>query len=123
MWDMRRSIDPDVFPRRRIVVQFEYPDAPRGARNWWLVSEKGQVDLCLDDHGYEIDIVIRCSLKAMSEVWICQRGFNNAVSQGDIAVLGDARLARKLQSWLRSSGLATLGSQPGSPQLAWQPGG
>lgn len=29
MWDMRRSIDPAIFPTHRVVVQFEYADAPK----------------------------------------------------------------------------------------------
>jgi hypothetical protein len=33
MWDMRRTVDPAVFPGHRIVVQFEYPDAPKGERD------------------------------------------------------------------------------------------
>jgi len=120
MWDMRRSIDPGVFPRQRIVVQFEYADAPRGAQHWWLVSEQGQVDLCLDDRGYDVDIVIRSPLKAMTEVWICQRDFDDAVSKGDIKVMGDKKLTRKLRGWLRASGLASLGAQGQPPQLHWQ---
>ncbi|MCJ7558595.1 MAG: helix-turn-helix transcriptional regulator [Gammaproteobacteria bacterium] len=122
MWDMRRSIDPGVFPQRRIVVQFEYADAPSGAQRWWLVSEQGQVDLCLDDRGYDVDIVIRSSLKAMTQVWICQRGFNDAVRQGDIKVIGDKKLTGKLQAWLRASGLASLGARGETPELRWQTG-
>lgn len=47
MWDMRRSVNPAIFPKHRIVVQFEYPDAQKGGRVWWLVSENGEIDLCL----------------------------------------------------------------------------
>ena len=120
MWDMRRSIDPEVLPGHRVVVQFEYADAPRGAQHWWLVAEQGQVDLCLDDRGYEVDIVIRSSLKAMTEVWICQRDFDDAVSNGYIQVMGDKKLTRKLQGWLRASGLSSLGARGEAPQLHWQ---
>jgi len=38
MWDMRRTVDASIFPDHRVVVQFEYADAPKGARDWWLVS-------------------------------------------------------------------------------------
>lgn len=110
MWDMRRSVDPSIFPSHRVVVQFEYPDAPEGARNWWLVSEGRELDLCLNDHGYDVDIMITCTLKAMTEIWICERTFNEAVSKGDIVVRGNQRLANKLQDWLRSSPLSKLGS-------------
>ena len=122
MWDMRRTVDPTIFPSYRIVVQFEYPDAPEGARNWWLLSENGEIDLCLKDPGYDIDIVIQCSLKTMTEVWTCQQRFNDVVKKGDIKVMGDSKLTKKLQDWLRSSPLSKLGSLGELPKLAWDIG-
>ena len=122
MWDMRRSVDPAVFPTRRIIIQFKYPDAPRGARAWWLISEKGEIDLCLSDPGHEVDIIIQSSLKTMTEVWVCQRPFRAAVKAGDINVKGDSRLTNKLQDWLRASMLSRLGSLAEIPELAWNLG-
>jgi DNA-binding HxlR family transcriptional regulator len=119
MWDMRRTVDPAVFPKHRIVVQFEYPDAPKGERDWWLVSENGEIDLCLKNPGYEINILIKCSLRTMSAVWVCQQHFRDAVKKGEIKVLGDSRLTSKLQEWLRSSPLARLGTVDELPELAW----
>jgi DNA-binding HxlR family transcriptional regulator len=119
MWDMRRSVDATLFPDERIVVQFEYPDAPQGARDWWLVSEHGAIDLCLNDPGHEVDVMIKASLKAMTAVWICERKFNDAVKTGDIQVMGAPRLTARLQDWLRSSALSRLGSQAKIPELNW----
>jgi len=111
MWDMRRSVDAAMFPGERIVVQFEYPDAPKGARDWWLVSQDGEIDLCLTDPGHEVDVMIKTSLRAMTSVWICDRLFDDAVKTGDIQVMGRPRLTSRLQDWLRSSALSRLGSQ------------
>ena len=119
MWDMRRTVDPAVFPSYRVVVQFEYPDAPKGERDWWLVSENGEIDLCLNNPGYDVDIMIKCSLKTMTEIWICQQPFRDAVKKGDIKVLGDSKLTSKLQDWLRTSPLARLGSVDKLPELKW----
>jgi DNA-binding HxlR family transcriptional regulator len=120
MWDMRRSVDATLFPGERVVVQFEYPDAPQGARDWWLVSENGEIDLCLSDPGHEVDVMIKASLKAMTAVWICERKFNDAVKTGDIQVMGAPRLTARLQEWLRASALSRLGSQAKIPELNWQ---
>lgn len=119
MWDMRRTVDPSVFPSHRVVVQFNYVDAPAGNKTWWLVSDGGEIDLCLNDPGYEVDIMIGCTLKVMSEIWICERTFNHAVSKGDVTVKGEPKLARKLQDWLRSSPLAQLGALNSPPMLVW----
>lgn len=120
MWDMRRSVDPAIFPKRRIVVQFEYPDAPKAARNWWLVAENGAIDLCLNDQGFDVDIMIKSSLKAMTEVWVCQKRFRDTVKNGDIKVTGDSKLINKLQDWLRSSPLSRLGTLENLPELVWK---
>lgn len=108
---MRRNVDPAVFSEKRVVVQFKYPDATPGATDWWLVSDGGEIDLCLHDTGFEVDILNRCSLSVMTEIWTCRRLFDDAVRCGDVDVKGDAALANQLQAWLRASGLATLGEQ------------
>lgn len=120
MWDMRRSVNPDVFPTHRIVLQFEYADASKGATDWWLVSEDGDVELCLNEPGDEVDIVIKSPLATMTAVWTCQITFNDAVREGKIKVFGDAKLATKLQDWLQSSALSRLGSLGDLPNVKWQ---
>ncbi|WP_020683213.1 winged helix-turn-helix transcriptional regulator [Marinobacterium rhizophilum] len=119
MWDMRRTVDSAVFPKQKVVIEFEYNDAPEGARHWWLVCENNEIDLCLTDNGYDVDCLIKCSLKTMTAVWICEYSFNEAVKKGDIKVLGNPDIARKLQDWLRSSGLARLGSMNALPEINW----
>ncbi|RDH85752.1 MAG: transcriptional regulator [endosymbiont of Galathealinum brachiosum] len=119
MWDMRRSVDATQFPEHRVVVQFEYPDAPKGARDWWLISENNHIDLCLNDPGHEVDLIIRSSLATMTAIWTCQLELNIAVNKGDVNVLGDPELAKNLQAWLRSSLLSHLGTQDKLPSLDW----
>lgn len=120
MWDMRRSINPAVFPKYRVVVQFGYPDAPKGLKDWWMVSEEGEVDLCLNDPGHEVDIVINCALKTMTSVWICEESFRGAVKKGRIEVLGNSKLIKKLQEWLCASPLSTLGTMEEAPEIIWE---
>lgn len=120
MWDMRRSVDVRKFPERKVVVQFEYPDAPKGANLWWLISENGKVDLCLNDPGFEVDIVINCSLAVMTSIWTCQSDFDQAVKNRQIKVLGDQKLANNLSLWLCSSLLSKLGTLDEIPQLNWK---
>ena len=119
MWDMRRSVDPAIFPKHRVVVQFEYPDAPEGARNWWLVSDGEDIDLCLSDHGYDVDIMVICSLKVMTKIWVCESTFNEAKDKGDVVIRGDTKLTKNLQDWLRSSSLSRLGTLETLPKLDW----
>jgi len=120
MWDMRRSVDTSKFPSRKIVIQFEYPDAPTGAKLWWLIAEQGKVDLCLNDPDFDVDLVIQCSLATMTAIWTCQMNFDEAVKNRQIKVLGDNVLMKNLSSWLCSSLLSKLGTLDEMPQLNWQ---
>ena len=101
------------------MVQFEYPSAPKGARDWCLIFENGEVDLCLKDRGYDVDILIKCPLKAMTEAWICKKTLNESVSKGDIVIMGKTKLTKNLQKWLRASALSHLGSLGVNPLLDW----
>jgi len=120
MWDMRRSVNPDAFPKHRIVVQFEYPDASEGANEWWLVSENGGVELCLNEPGGDVDVVVRSPLAAMTAVWTCQTTFEDAVKKGDIKAFGDEKLTQRLPEWLQASALSQLGSSGKAPEVDWK---
>jgi DNA-binding HxlR family transcriptional regulator len=119
MWDMRRSVDTGIFPEHRIIIQFEYPDAPEGNKNWWLVSENREIDLCKDDPGFDVDVLITCSLKTMTAIWTCQRKFNDAIRNKEVDVKGPKALTKDLQSWLCSSLLSKLGTITTLPGLDW----
>lgn len=110
MWDMRRTVDATRLPAGRVVVRFHYPDAPRGAREWWLICERGQTDLCLEDPGHEVDVEIVAPLRVMTSVWTCQLPFHVAERRGEVKVFGNSDLRRRLPQWLRASYLSQLGA-------------
>jgi hypothetical protein len=109
MWDIRRGVDAEQFPDERVVVQIMFTDAPGGWSDWWLISEDRDVDLCLEDPGHEVDLCIRCRLKALTAVWLCQRTLQEAERAGDLEVLGNPELRKQLPLWLQGSPLARLG--------------
>lgn len=111
MWDMRRSVEPCHFSSANVVVQFEFPDAGPGERYWWLVSNDHETDLCLEDPGHEVDVLVRAPLQVMTSVWICETRFSDAVRKGLIEVIGPASLREQLPQWLQASALSRLGEQ------------
>jgi hypothetical protein len=111
MWDIRRGVKSDCFPSKRVVVEFTFTDGPKGMRQWWLVSEAGTVDLCLENPGHEVDLVISSTVKALTSVWMSGMSMQDAVTQGEIVVLGPVNLRQLLTSWLQGSPLARLGAE------------
>ncbi|MBP7001802.1 helix-turn-helix domain-containing protein [Amaricoccus sp.] len=114
MWDMRRWLNPAPLPPGRRTIHFLYPELPESRRNWWLVvDETGDVDLCNADPGFEVDLMVTGPLRSMTAVWMGLAKMQQEVSAGRIALDGDARLARSMQTWLGLSPFA-----PGDRRVA-----
>jgi DNA-binding HxlR family transcriptional regulator len=107
MWNMRRNLDPDPMPRRRIVVQFIYGDLPPTQRNWWLIVEPGKdVDLCSIDPAHDVDLYVTADLRAMTKAWMGHSSMSAEITAGTIILTGDKELARNFDTWIGASSLA-----------------
>lgn len=106
MWDMRRHLDPTPLPEKRCTVQFEYPELEAARQRWWLVIDKGMVDLCLVDPGHEIDLAVTGSLRAMTAIWMGLSTVAKEVEAGALDLAGDPVIARSMQIWLGLSPFA-----------------
>lgn len=106
MWDMRRWLRPEPMPPTRSTVQFRYPELEEARRDWWLIVESGAVDLCREDPGHEVDLLVTASLRAMTSVWMGLSALKDEVESGVIQLDGDPRLARAMGQWLGLSPFA-----------------
>ena len=108
MWDMRRHLNPIPMPDRRCTIHFLYPELAEPDQRWWLVVEKGAVDLCSIDPGYDVDLLISGSLRSMTAVWMGMVPLTEEVSAGRLHLDGDRRLARTVGDWLGLSHFAGM---------------
>jgi DNA-binding HxlR family transcriptional regulator len=107
MWDMRRSLNPTPLPRRQCCIQFSYSDVSASQQNWWLlVSSTGMVDLCNADPGFDIDILVSGSLRAMTSVWMGVSTIKTETASGSLDVSGEPAIAAAMQEWLGLSAFA-----------------
>ncbi|HEY4254611.1 MAG TPA: helix-turn-helix domain-containing protein [Roseomonas sp.] len=106
MWDMRRHLNPQPLPRRRCTVQFLYPELLPARRDWWLVIDRGDVDLCSVDPGFEVDLFVSGPLRSMTAVWMGLTTVQREVAAGRLELLGDAAVASSMQQWLGLSPFA-----------------
>ena len=114
MWDIRRFIRLDQFPpSRRVVIHFALSDAPSRERRWWLVVEEGAADLCRDDPGHELTLIVEATVRALTEVWTGDSDAQTELAARRIRVIGPDRDARRLWTWLgRSMFAATRAAAP-----------
>lgn len=104
MWDVRRFARVEEFPDdRRVVIHFHFTDARRGERKWWLVAENGTVDLCRDDPGHELTLIVESSVRALTEVWTGDSSPEVEMAAGRIRLMGAERDKRRLWRWLGRS--------------------
>jgi len=107
MWDMRRNLDPNPMPKRRSVIQFQYPGLPAGQRSWWLlVDPDGGVDLCSIDPGFDVDLYVSTDLRTMTAIWMGLDTVRNALRTERMLLTGDRQLAANIETWLGLSPFA-----------------
>lgn len=108
-WDLHRRLNVDRLPLRRVVVRFDLRGVPRGQpgrKTWWLVLKRPDVDLCLKDPGYEVDLTVGADLAALTRVWLGAEGLNDALRTGRIELDGPRDLVRAFPGWLGLSAFA-----------------
>jgi hypothetical protein len=94
----------DEVPRGRcVVIQFRFPDARAGERRWWLVVDQGSADLCRDDPGHELTLVVESSVLALTEIWTGDSKPATEVAAGRLKVSGAGPNDARLWRWLGRS--------------------
>jgi len=107
MWDMRRGLRFDPPPTRRIVILFQYPDAPKRESSWWLIVEPGEpVDLCSVDPGHDVDLYVTSPLRTMTAIWMGLETVRQAKGGGQLMLTGDRELTDTIERWLGLSPFA-----------------
>ena len=107
MWDMRRGLRFDPPPSRRVVIQFQYPDAPKRERCWWLIVEPDHpVDLCSVDPGHDVDLYVTSPLRTMTAIWMGIETVRKARANESLMLTGDRDLIDTMERWLGLSPFA-----------------
>lgn len=114
LWDMRRNVDHAAVPPGRTVVKFDFPDAPPGARTWWLVIAAGEADACDVDPGFPVALRVVTDLRSMVRIWRGDLCWAPALRAGTVEVDGPRALRRALPRWLT---LSTFAAVPRPVQL------
>lgn len=109
MWNVRRRIAADLLPPHRVVVRFKFrgiPAAYRGPRMFWLLLERSQIDLCIEDPGFEVDLYVEADLAAMIRVWLGDVLFETVLRTQEMQLVGRQALVKAFPSWLMLSRFA-----------------
>ena len=110
-WDMHRRIAVERLPEKRVVVRFDFRGVPAGhkaPKTYWLVMQRPEVDLCIIEPGFEVDIYVDADLASLTRVWLGEIPIRQAIREGGINLNGERQAVRDFPSWLLLSTLAAV---------------
>lgn len=108
MWDVRRRVHLDAFPPHPVVVHFRFNDARTGEKVWWLVVEEGIADLCREDPGRELTLIVHSTVRALTEIWMGHRTPREVIATQELRIEGANAHAACLWRWLGASHFAEV---------------
>ena len=104
MWDIRRRVATDSLPAdRRTVVQFDLGGVPHAKSRWWLVFDRGEVDLCWKNPGYDVDLHVSSNIRDLVDVWMGHLDLKQAVRSESVKIEGPRPLVRGFPDWFKLS--------------------
>ena len=113
MWDIRRNVVANSAPREpRYVAEFRLSGVPISRRRYWLVFERGTVDLCYRDPGFEVDLFVEASLRVLTQVWLGHVTMEQAIREGRLGLDGSRGDILGFRSWFTLNMFAPAGGEP-----------
>ena len=109
MWDIHRGIDVGrISNEAGMVVEFNFHDAPAARRNWWLVIDGGEVDLCVQEPAEGVDLHVGARLKDITDIWMGRLSIDEAKRKKLLTVNGADRIVRTFKNWFSLSVFASI---------------
>jgi DNA-binding HxlR family transcriptional regulator len=108
MWDMRRTVPVDTWPRTRTVIAFTVTEVSSRVGRWWLVVADGEVDVCDYDPGFEVTATVVGSLRTLTAIWRGDRSWQQACATGDVQILGPSDIRGVVPDWIGQGQMARV---------------
>lgn len=99
MWDIQRRIDFEQLPDGETVLCFIFDDLSQH-RNWWLVANDGDIDICTENPGKDVDLYITSTLRLLVEIWEGDIEIKTAQREELLKTQGDRQLTKTIASWM-----------------------
>jgi DNA-binding HxlR family transcriptional regulator len=108
MWDIRRNVPVDDWPRARTVLAFRLSGVAAKTSSWWLMVADGQADICDFDPGYDVAAVVSTDLLTLTLVWRGDVSWKRTLLDGSLKIDGPSNVRRAVPTWLGQSSSAAV---------------
>ncbi|HZS86419.1 MAG TPA: hypothetical protein VFE42_02875 [Chloroflexota bacterium] len=96
-----------------LIVSF--PDRPK--ESVWLIPRWPEVEVCIKDYGFEVDLLVTADLLALTRVYLGRLDMLDAIKAGRVDLDGPLELRRAFLSWIGVSGFVRYGRPQPSGEL------
>ncbi len=93
------QLDRSNLPEERVVVAFTFPQERSGNRDYWLLVERGDAEVCYSDPGDDPDVHVTAESLAFVDWHRGALSWSAAQRDGLITVSGPRHLVRALATW------------------------
>ena len=108
MLDMQRSIDRDALPEGQTVLELVFTDLDPEIRRWWLLLAHDDVEVCQEDHGFDVDVTIETRMRRFVRLWRGDIGWDDVLRGDDLQLRGPTHLRRQVPDWLELSHFSSV---------------
>jgi DNA-binding HxlR family transcriptional regulator len=108
MWDIRRNVAVDDWPRARTVLAFRLSGVPAKTSSWWLMVADGKADICDFDPGYDVAAVVSTDLLTLTQIWRGDVSWKRTLVDGSVKIDGPSDVRRAVPRWLGQSSSAAV---------------
>ena len=118
MWFLRRRVQVEELPNERLVARFDFHEVgPRSfwleeRQSFWLVLERPDVELCLSDPGFDVDLFVLADVSALTAVYLGHVSLAGALRSGSVQLTGPRALRSGFRRWLGISPFAEKAGRP-----------
>jgi DNA-binding HxlR family transcriptional regulator len=96
-WWMRRRLDVERLPDRRVVIEFRYGGGAKAVV--WLVLDPREPNVCQTHPGFESDVIVTTDAVSFTRVFLGLVTLTDAVRTGTVRVEGPPALTRAFPTW------------------------
>lgn len=104
MWVVHKLVRRESLPDRRIVIVFRFRQAPK--RRYWLILNRPEVDVCLFDPGFEVELEVIADVRPLADVCLGHLRVRDAVSRGWLQLIGDRDVCKEFSNWVGATRFA-----------------
>ena len=100
LWRMHQVAIPAKLPPTKTFVHLRLTGP--GAAEGWLNVDGGEVTVCRDNPGFDVDLAVEAETRDMHRWLVGQAPFRQLARDGRVRLMGPSKLSRTFPSWFNT---------------------